>query len=335
LPWIETWKLSDVSTILVGGAGFIGSGLARRLLERGERVLVIDNLCRGRRAFLNDAPGRERLEFVEADAADATALLRACAPYHARFPVTEILHMAANSDIPAGTADPAVDLRDTFMTTYAVLEVMKTLELKRLGFASSSAVYGDHGAETFLREDGGPLLPISNYGAMKLASEALISAAAENFLERALIFRFPNVVGTPATHGVIADFIRKLRASPGRLEVLGDGTQQKAYLHVGELVEAVFFIEERESGKISIYNIGPEDAGCRVSDIAGAVVARIAPRAEIVYGTEGRGWAGDVPKFRYRVDKLARLGWKPRLSSLEAVLRAVEEIAAQENVAPC
>jgi UDP-glucose 4-epimerase len=280
-------------------------------------------------------PEQERLEFVEADASDAEALLRACAPYHARFPVTEVRHMAANSDIPAGIADPAVDLRDTFMTTYAVLEVMKTLKLRRLSFASSSAVYGDHGAGIPLREDSGPLLPISNYGAMKLASEALISAAAESFLERALIFRFPNVVGIPATHGVILDFIRKLRASPERLDVLGNGTQQKAYLHVEELVEAVFFIEERDAGNVSLYNIGPEDAGCRVSEIAAAVVARVAPQAKIVYGTEERGWVGDVPKFRYCVDKLTRLGRQPRLSSLEAVRRAVEEIAAQEGILPC
>ncbi|MDR1685279.1 MAG: NAD-dependent epimerase/dehydratase family protein [Desulfovibrio sp.] len=321
-----------MSTILIGGAGFIGSRLARRLLERGEHVLVIDNLCRGRRAFLQDMPGHAHLEFVEADAADPDALLRVCTPFHARFPTAVVRHMAANSDIPAGIADPAVDLRDTFMTTYAALQVMKTLGLKRLAFASSSAVYGDHGPETLLREESGPLLPISNYGAMKLASEALIGAAAESFLDRALIFRFPNVVGIPATHGVILDFIRKLRTSPGRLEVLGNGTQQKAYLHVEELVEAMLFIEERASGKLSLYNIGPEDAGCRVSDIAEAVVARVAPRADIVYGTEERGWVGDVPKFRYCVDKLARLGWKPRLSSLEAVRRAVEEIAAQEGL---
>jgi UDP-glucose 4-epimerase len=170
---------------------------------------------------------------------------------------------------------------------------------------------------------------------MKLASEALISAAVENFLERALIFRFPNVVGTPATHGVILDFIRKLRASPGRLEVLGNGTQQKAYLHVEELVEALLFIEERDAGNICLYNIGPEDAGCRVSEIAEAVVARVAPYAEIVYGTEDRGWVGDVPKFRYCVDKLAKLGRRPRLSSLEAVRRAVDETAGQECVPPC
>ncbi|MDR2123642.1 MAG: NAD-dependent epimerase/dehydratase family protein [Desulfovibrio sp.] len=322
-----------MSTILIGGAGFIGSRLARRLLERGEHVLVIDNLCRGRRAFLPDMPGLERLEFVEADAADSAALLRACTPFHARFPTAMVRHMAANSDIPAGIADPAVDLRDTFMTTYAVLEVMKTLGFKRLAFASSSAVYGDHGPETLLREESGPLLPISNYGAMKLASEALISAAAESFLECALIFRFPNVVGTPATHGVIVDFIRKLRTSPARLEVLGNGTQQKAYLHVEELIEAMLFIEERASGNTSLYNRGPADAGCRVSDIAEAVVARVAPQAGIDYGAENRGWVGDVPKFRYGVDKLARLGWKPRLSSLEAVRRAVDEIAAQEL--PC
>jgi UDP-glucose 4-epimerase len=322
-----------MSIIIIGGAGFIGSRLTRRFLARGVHVLVIDNLCRGRREFLPapaDAP--DRLSFAEADASDAALVLNLFQEYHARFPVDAVWHMAANSDIPAGIADASVDLRDTFMTTHAVLEAMKKLGLKKLAFASSSAVYGDHGPDVPLREDTGPLLPISNYGAMKLASEALISAAAESFLERALIFRFPNVVGVPATHGVILDFIRKLMITPDRLDALGDGTQQKAYLHAEELVEAMLFIADRDRGKRGLYNIGPDDAGCRVADIAAAVVERVSPDARIIFGQGGRGWVGDVPKFRYCVAKAAALGWKPRLSSRQAVIRAVDEIARQEGL---
>ncbi|MDR2489371.1 MAG: NAD-dependent epimerase/dehydratase family protein [Desulfovibrio sp.] len=322
-----------MAIIIIGGAGFIGSKLTRRFLDAGDRALVIDNLCRGRKEFIDTPPGKERPEFVHADASDARALRRVMAEYHARHPVDMVWHMAANSDIPAGIADASVDLRDTFMTTHAALEAMKQLGLKKLAFASSSAVYGDHGPDLPLREDTGPLLPISNYGAMKLASEALISAAAENYLEHAWIFRFPNVVGIPATHGVILDFIRKLKATPGRLEVLGNGTQQKAYLHVDELVEAMLFIADRDNGKRNLYNIGPDDAGCRVADIAAAVAERVSPGARVLFGTEGRGWVGDVPKFRYSVAKAAALGWKPRFSSLDAVRRAVDEIARQEEAA--
>ncbi|MDR1398158.1 MAG: SDR family NAD(P)-dependent oxidoreductase [Desulfarculales bacterium] len=324
-----------MSLIITGGAGFIGSKLARCFLEQGHHVLALDNLCRGQREYIETLPYQERLTFVQADASDAAALLEVCAQYHARHPVSALWHLAANSDIPAGIAEAAVDLRDTFMTTYAVLEAMKKLGIKKLAFASSSAVYGDHGPDVILREDMGPLLPISNYGAMKLASEALISAAAESFLAKAWIFRFPNVVGVPATHGVILDFIRKLKENPDRLEVLGNGTQQKAYLHVDELVEAMLFIAGRDNGKCSLYNIGPDDSGCRVADIASAVVKRVSPEAQILLGREGRGWVGDVPKFRYCVDKAASLGWKPRLSSLMAVSRAVEEIAKQEEIPSC
>lgn len=321
-----------MSTIIIGGAGFIGSKLASSLLEQGQQVLVIDNLCRGRREYIDALPGHDRLYFAQADASDAQAVLEICSEHHARFPVDVVWHMAANSDIPAGIADASVDLRDTFMTTYAVLEAMKKLGLKKLAFASSSAVYGDHGPNVPLREDTGPLLPISNYGAMKLASEALISAAAESYLDNTWIFRFPNVVGVPATHGVILDFIRKLKATPGKLDVLGNGTQQKAYLHADELVEAMLFIANKDNGKCNLYNIGPDDAGCRVVDIATAVVDRVSPGAQILFGTEGRGWVGDVPKFRYCVDKVAALGWKPRFSSLEAVRCAVDEIALQEGI---
>ncbi|MHC6204029.1 NAD-dependent epimerase/dehydratase family protein [Breznakiellaceae bacterium SP9] len=319
-------------TIIIGGAGFIGSKLTRHFLSQGDHVLVIDNLCRGRKEFLDVLPGQEWLTFAQADASDAAVVLELFKGYYARLPVGAVWHMAANSDIPAGIADAQVDLRDTFMTTYAVLEAMKKLGLKDLAFASSSAVYGDHGADVLLREDSGPLLPISNYGAMKLASEALISAAAESYLEHAWIFRFPNVVGIPATHGVILDFIHKLQVMPNRLDVLGNGTQQKAYLHVDELAAAMLWIADKDKAKISLYNIGPDDAGCRVADIAAAVVERVSPGAQVLFGSEGRDWVGDVPKFRYCVDKVAKLGWHVQLSSQEAVYRAVKEIALQENI---
>ena len=240
-------------------------------------------------------------------------------------------HLAANSDIPAGIADANVDLRDTFLTTFNTLEIMQERGCRRLAFASSSAIYGDLG-DTELREDTGPLLPISNYGAMKLASEGAISAAAEKFLDVALIFRFPNVVGVPATHGVILDFIRRLREDPTHLDVLGDGTQQKAYLHVSDLVDAMMTIQRLNTRKLDVFNIGPVDDGVTVRRIAEETVAASFPTAQLAFGTGNKGWVGDVPRFRYSIAKLQALGWQPTLDSLGAVRRAISEIVRQEGI---
>lgn len=314
-----------MSLIIAGGAGFIGSGLAARFIKQGRRVLILDNLSRGKEEYIEEPAKGGKLQFERLDLADIPATAEAVRAFHKKHPVDTVWQMAANSDIPAGMADDRVDLNDTFMTTFSLLQAMKASGLKKIAFASSSAVYGDHG-ERPLTEEAGPLLPISNYGAMKLAAEAVLSAAAESRLEKVWIFRFPNVVGRPATHGVILDFIRKLRRTPNRLEVLGDGSQRKAYLHVDELAEAMLFIVARAPEKVGLYNIGPEDAGCTVAQIAEAVVGRVSPGAAIVYGREPRGWVGDVPKFLYSVQKLARLGWRARSSSLEAVRRAIDEI---------
>ena len=238
--------------------------------------------------------------------------------------------MAANSDIQAGVVDPQVDLRNTFLTTFHTLQMMKELGIGVLAFASSSAIYGNHGTAT-LSEDTGPLFPISSYGAMKLASEATISAAVESFLDRAYIFRFPNVIGVPATHGVMLDFVRKLKATPGRLEVLGDGTQRKSYLHVEELIDAMFLVREKACDEINCFNIGADDDGVTVREIAERVVREVSPSASIAYGQGNKGWVGDVPTFKYSLEKLRRLGWQPRLGSAEAIGRAVKQIAAQES----
>jgi len=160
---------------------------------------------------------------------------------------------------------------------------------------------------------------------MKLASEASISAAVESFLERAWIFRFPNVVGKRSTHGVIYDLIGKLRANASRLDVLGDGTQCKIYLHVTELLNAMFFIVDNADVKLNYFNVGNDDEGATVQFIAKTVVDAAAPGAEIKYGNSPKGWVGDVPHFKYSVEKLRRLGWQPTLSSEDAVKRAVTE----------
>ena len=242
-------------------------------------------------------------------------------------PFDTVWHLAANSDISAGVADADIDLRDTFMTTFNVVKLVRELKVTKLAFASTSAVYGDR--PTLLTEDSGPMLPISNYGAMKLASEAIIRAAVESGLPRAWVFRFPNVIGSRATHGALYDFIKKLRRDPTQLPVLGDGTQQKPYLHVSELVDAMIFIWTKTAEKFNYYNIGPIGDGTLVKFIAETAVRLNSPNAKINYGIGNRGWVGDVPKFDYSVEKLRQLGWSPKLNSDQAVVRTLEELTAE------
>lgn len=313
---------------VAGGAGFVGANLVPRLLEEGEAVVVADNFCRGLRAAL---PAHERLHVIEADLADRVATANAFERAAALGSIKEVWHLAANSDIPAGVEDSDIDFKDTFRTTFELLRAMRTHGVTHFHFASSSAVYGDLGNQP-LHEGLGPLLPISNYGAMKLASEAQASAAAESFLDRVNLFRFPNVVGVPATHGVILDFINKLARTPDNLDVLGDGTQQKAYLHVSDLVSAMLMVRARSSShKVELVNIGPMDEGITVRRIAEMVVARAAPKATLSFGLGNKGWVGDVPKFAYLTDKMQAYGWQPSVSSAGAVERAIDEIARQQG----
>jgi UDP-glucose 4-epimerase len=244
--------------------------------------------------------------------------------------IDEVWHLAANSDIPAGVDDPSVDLKDTFMTTFWLLEACRKFGVKKFNFASSSAVYGDWSGIP-LSETLGPLKPISNYGAMKLASEAQICAAIESYLDVANIFRFPNVVGVPATHGVILDFFIKLITTPKRLDILGDGSQKKSYLHVSELINAMVFIStlENKTHGARVVNVGCDDSGILVSEIAQIVTSICSPNAKLEFGKTNRGWIGDVPKFSYDISYLKSLGWEPKLSSREAVEKAASEINKQ------
>jgi UDP-glucose 4-epimerase len=320
-----------MAMMVVGAAGFIGSHLTDRLLGDGHVVIGVDNLSRGREANLNAARDSPRFHFLQLDVADPDELRRKLAPVCAGLGegLDTVWHLAANSDIAAGVADPQIDMRDTFLTTFNLLEFMRSVGSAKMVFASSSAVYGEHPGQ--LSEETGPLLPISNYGAMKLASEGLISAACEGHLARAWLCRFPNVVGSRSTHGIIYDLLGKLRGNPAELEVLGDGRQHKPYLHVQELVDAMAFIWAHAPEKRALYNIGPEDDGVDVSDIAGAVVEASRTGARIRYTGGDRGWAGDVPRFSYTAAKLAQLGWRPRRSSREAVGQAVRECAAERG----
>lgn len=316
-------------SLVTGAAGFIGSHLVDALLDRGERVVGIDNLKLGRPENLSRARQHPRFKFYQADLNDLAAAGPILAAESEAAPFDTVWHFAANSDIRAGVADPDVDFHETFLTTYSVLKLMRTHKILRLAFASTSAIYGVH--DRPLTEDIGPLFPISNYGAMKLASEAAISAGAESFLERAWIFRFPNVVGSRATHGAIYDFCHKLKKNQAELEVLGDGTQQKPYLHVADLIDAMLFITDHAREKLNFYNIGTSDTVTTVQYLAETTVRRAQPAAKIRYTGGKSGWVGDIPKVSYSVEKLKKLGWSPRHTSNQAVDRAVAEIVAEIN----
>jgi UDP-glucose 4-epimerase len=291
-------------------------------MKSDDNIIVIDKLSLGSTDFIDT----EKVQFYRADINNIERVLDLVKHEN----ITEVWHLAANSDIPAGVEDMNVDLEDTFMSTVSTLKIMKKIGCKILYFASSSAVYGEN--TNRLHEDIGPLLPISNYGAMKLASEALISSSLESYLDKVCIYRFPNVVGVPATHGVILDFVRKLAKDPSELAVLGNGTQQKTYLHVRELVEAMIFINTNTGNGMNFYNIGAMDDGVTVKQIAEETRNQVSPKARIKYQDSDRGWVGDVPRFYYSVAKLCDLGWSPKMTSLEAIQMAVSEIALQEDI---
>ena len=309
-------------TLVTGGAGFIGSHLCDRLVGRGDEVWCVDNLHLGRRRNIAHLEPSNAFHFLEQDvlARDRLGLLFA----EARFDC--VFHLAANSDISAGTSDTELDFRLNELTTTAVLDAMRRHGVRRLFFASTSAIFGE--ADAVLHEDFGPLAPISFYGASKLAAEAYISTYAHLFGISAVVLRFPNVVGERATHGVIYDFLRKLDKNPRELEVLGDGNQTKPYLYVADLIDAILLACEKSTGPLAVYHaagIGETS----VREIAEIVLAATGHAdAKVRYTGGDRGWPGDVPKFRYDISRLQALGWTPQRHSTDAVRHAVERIKA-------
>ncbi len=315
------------SCFITGAAGFIGSHLVDRLLASGRQVIGIDNLSLGRRSHLESAMQSGSFKFHEGDVNDYERLLAFAQQVHKENPIDCLWHLAANSDIQAGGENPEIDLRSTFLTTFHSLKLAHALQIPHVLFASTSAIYGVQSG--LLTEDGGPWFPISNYGAMKLASEAALTAALERHLKRAWIFRFPNVVGSRSTHGAIHDFVKKLRKTPEELVVLGDGTQEKPYLHVSELIEAMIHLWQTAPHRLNYYNIAPPDTATTVRHMAESTVKAVSPSARIRYTGGDRGWVGDVPRFAYSIAKLQATGWSPRLSSNQAVEQAIREVAAE------
>ena len=307
-----------MKVLVTGGAGFIGSHLDDALISRGHHVTVVDNLVLGRIDNIEHLQKNCKFRFIEADLLDKERMSAVFS--EGKFDM--VYHLAANSDIQKGGKDPLVDYNLTFNTTFSVLQLLKEYGIKKFFFASTSAVYG----ETYdvLNEDYGPLKPVSNYGAGKLASEAFISAFSSTYGIQTWITRFPNVVGERFTHGVIYDFIRKLHNNSMELEVLGNGEQCKPYLYVKDLVDAILYVIDHAEEKYNVYMIGP-DSRTKVKEIAAMVIEEMGLNAKIRYTGGDRGWVGDVPEFRYDLAKINRLGWTAPHNSNESVRIAIQK----------
>lgn len=303
--------------LVTGGAGFIGSHLCDVLIAGGHNVTVVDNLVLGKVENIKHLINNPNFRFFKEDLNNGHAMDMIF--MDGEFDM--VYHLAANSDIQKGGKDPMVDYQLTFNTTFNVLQMMKKYEVKKFFFASTSAIYG----ETYdvLNEDYGPLKPVSNYGAGKLASEAFISAFASTYHIQTWITRFPNVVGERFTHGVIYDFIHKLQKNPNELEVLGNGEQCKPYVYVKDLVAGILFVINNSNQPYNVYMLG-SDTRTKVKEIAAMVIEEMGLNASIRYTGGDRGWVGDVPEFRYDLTKVNNLGWKASYDSNGAVRKAIQ-----------
>ncbi len=313
-------------TFIVGGAGFIGSHFVDAVLadEASERVTVYDNFSSGQDWHLVDHADDDRLVVVRGDANDLETLTEAMAAHDL------VIHLASNPDIAAAMTNPAIDFDQGTLITHHVVEAMRRTGVPTIAYASGSGVYGDLG-EREADEDHGPLVPVSTYGASKLAGEALISAYAHMFDVRGLAFRFGNVVGRRQTHGVGFDFVRRLREDPSRLEVMGDGSQSKSYILVSDVVAAVLrAVAAPAQEPFAVYNVATGDY-ITVREIVGLAleVLGLEPeRVAVDYGPSSRGWKGDVPIVRLSTDRIRALGWTPSAGSAEALRRSMQAMLA-------
>jgi UDP-glucose 4-epimerase len=305
-----------VRNLIIGGSGFVGRNLARRLTAQGDEVTVLDRIP--------DSTGSFSGECVLGDAQDTAALVALID----RIRPQTVYHLAANSDIQAGVADASLDFGDTLMTTIALRTALQDSPVERLVFASSSAIFGIS-QQAFAESSTTPPAPVSWYGKAKLASEFVLEslAAAQPDLG-ILVVRFPNVVGPLATHGVVFDFIRRLRVTPGQLDVLGDGNQTKPYVHVAELIDGIAYFAQELAPGLKRVNIGPVDE-IDVKGIVQEVTGALGLEPTVTYQDSPFGWVGDVPRYSFDTSLMQREGFAIATTSRQAVRRAAEDLAVE------
>jgi UDP-glucose 4-epimerase len=320
-----------VKVLVVGGAGFVGSYIVDYLLETklASSVLVYDNFTAGKEWHLRQHADDPRLTVWKKDIYDADI-------FEAMQGADLTVHLASNPDIAKAATEPEIDFRQGTALTQIVLEAVRKAACPYLLYASGSGVYGDTGTQT-VAEDFTPMRPISTYGASKLAGEALICSYCAMFGLKASVFRFGNVVGGRQTHGVAYDFLRKLRADPSQLDVMGNGHQSKPYIDIEDVVEAMFTAYRMQASQFDIYNVAPDDF-ISVREIAGIVLEELhipARQCAIHYGNEDRGWKGDVPVVRLSCERIRTLGWTNRYTSRDAMRRSVRAMLANiDQIAP-
>jgi UDP-glucose 4-epimerase len=313
-------------SIITGGAGFIGSHLIEKLLEDGCKIVVVDNFSSGKLENIKELLNDPSITIVKEDLKKPKKLERIVQKSEVIF------HLAANPEVRVGETDPKIHYQGNILTTFNLLEAIRKSRIpKTIVFTSTSTVYGDS-TKIPTPENYAPLIPISTYGASKLACEALITSYAHTFNHRALILRLANIIGPKSNHGVIVDFIKKIKKNPRQLEILGDGNQEKSYMYVRDCVEAIThltnkFLEDTET--VDIYNVGPNDR-VSVKEIARIVAEEMGvPNIEYRFTggvNGGRGWKGDVKLMQLSIEKLLNTGWKPKYTSKEAVRLAAKAI---------
>ena len=310
-----------MNILVAGGAGFIGSHLCDALLSKNNTVIVADKLIMGSKN-IEHLSQNTNFKFYEMELANQDNVDKLFGDNK----IDIVYHMAANSDIQKSANDTSIDFNDTLLTTRVLLESMRKNNVKNIFFASTSAVYGEM-PDIMLNEETGGLKPVSYYGGAKLASEALISSYVSMCDMNAVIFRFPNVIGPRLTHGVVYDFVKKLRNNPKELEILGNGTQCKPYIYVTDLVNAIVKLTEQFEPGVDVFNISVMSEGTSVTHIAEIVVDVLGlSDVEFKYTGGDRGWKGDVPRFKYDISKVLATGWKPEYTSDEAVRKAAQSL---------
>jgi UDP-glucose 4-epimerase len=314
--------------LVTGAAGFIASNLIPRLLARGDEVAGADNFFLGKRQYVAQHPNFQFHELDLLDLDGVVALMRDFRP-------DRIWHLAANSDISYGTKYTDFDLKGGTIVTYNVLEAMRRTDVKEIVFSSSGAVYGEPTVMP-TPEDYGPILPISLYAASKVACETLVTAFAHNYDITAWIYRFGNIIGPNMTHGVIYDFVLRLRDDPTKLVVLGDGTQAKPYVYVEDCLDGMEFGVAHAKQHVNVHNLAVDDQ-TSVREIADWTIAAMGidrAKIDVQYGDSPRGWRGDVPQVKMDTRRMAKLGWTPKLSSKEATKKTIDVAVAQFREGP-
>jgi UDP-glucose 4-epimerase len=314
--------------LVTGAAGFIASNLIPRLLRRGDQVVGIDNFFLGKRSYVIEDPN---FTFHELDLLD----LERVAEVVRDFKPDRIWHLAANSDISFGTKYTDFDLKGGTLVTYNVLESMRRAGIGEIVFSSSGAVYGEP-AVMPTPEDYGPILPISLYAASKVACETLITAYAHNYDIQAWIYRFGNVVGPNPTHGVIHDFVLRLREDATRLVVLGDGSQAKPYVYVEDCLDGMEFGIGHAREHVNVYNLAVDDQTSvrEITDWTIEAMGIDRAKIDVQYGDSPRGWRGDVPQVKLDTRRMTALGFTPKRSSREAVRQTIADVVQQFREGP-